>query len=100
MFAAPALAVKAVEHCFPVAGWVAYQGYYSLAEAQAAAARLQAEGLDTFVVGALAYSTLGHVDDLMVSPLLRYDDARREATYLHQRAPQRGERKARTAVNG
>ncbi len=84
VFAAGELSLKPLVNCFPVAGCVAYQGYYALNKAEAHAAELRAEGKDTFVAGSLAYSTLGHFDDPLVSPLLRYDDARLAATIFHE----------------
>ena len=88
VFAAPELSLAAVEHCFPIAGCVAYRGYYQQARAEAEAAKLAGQGLDSFVAGSLAYSTLGNFDDPIVSPLMRYDDARLAAVIFHELAHQ------------
>ncbi|MBF3131964.1 aminopeptidase, partial [Pseudomonas aeruginosa] len=39
VFATPELSLQPVTHCFPIAGCVAYRGYYSEAAARAEAAR-------------------------------------------------------------
>ncbi|WP_404854422.1 aminopeptidase, partial [Escherichia coli] len=49
MFATPELSLQPVTHCFPIAGCVAYRGYYSEAAARAEAARQRALGDDVYV---------------------------------------------------
>ncbi|MGI4935368.1 MAG: aminopeptidase, partial [Janthinobacterium lividum] len=44
--AAPALELKAVEWCFPIAGCVNYRGYYDRSDAQAFAEGLRRQGYD------------------------------------------------------
>jgi predicted aminopeptidase len=68
--AAPALSLKPETWCFPVAGCVGYRGYFDEQEARAEAARLQARGLDVFVYGVPAYSTLGWMNWAGGDPLL------------------------------
>jgi predicted aminopeptidase len=68
--AAPALSLKAQTWCFPVAGCVAYRGYFDEQAARAEAARLQASGLDVYVYGVPAYSTLGWMNWAGGDPLL------------------------------
>ncbi|WP_266126311.1 aminopeptidase, partial [Acinetobacter bereziniae] len=63
VFATPELSLQPVTHCFPIAGCVAYRGYYSEAAARAEAARQRALGDDVYVGGVQAYSTLGWFDD-------------------------------------
>ena len=99
VFAAPALSLKPVEHCFPVAGCVAYRGYYAEADARAEAQRLQSRGYDTFVGGVTAYSTLGWFDDPVLSTMLRWDDERLAATIFHELAHQAVYLKGDTAFN-
>lgn len=88
VFAAPELSLKAVTHCFLVAGCVAYQGFYEESRARAEAARLQAQGFETYVGGVTAYSTLGWFDDPVLSTMLRWDDERLAATIFHELAHQ------------
>jgi len=68
--AAPPLSLTLHTWCFPVAGCIGYRGYYSEAQAQAEAARMQAEGYETTVYGVPAYSTLGWTNWLGGDPLL------------------------------
>ncbi|MFN3375379.1 MAG: aminopeptidase [Burkholderiaceae bacterium] len=68
--AAPPLALTLHTWCFPVTGCIGYRGYFSEADAQAEAARLQREGLEVEVYGVPAYSTLGYMNWLGGDPLL------------------------------
>lgn len=89
VFAAPRYSVEAVRHCFPVAGCVAYRGYFEEARAKAEAARLKAEGDDVYVGGVSAYSTLGWFADPILSSMLRWDDDELAGTIFHELAHQR-----------
>lgn len=88
VFAAPELSLAPVEHCFPVAGCVAYRGFYQLPLAREAASALEAQGYETFVGGVSAYSTLGWFDDPVLSTMLVWDDERLAATLFHELAHQ------------
>jgi predicted aminopeptidase len=88
VFAAPELSLEPLTHCFPVAGCVAYRGFYQHGRARGAAALLQAEGLDTYVAGIEAYSTLGWFDDPILNTMLRWDDERLAAVIFHELAHQ------------
>lgn len=55
---------------FPIAGSFTYLGWFDRAAAEAHAATLAAEGLDTYVRGAGAYSTLGWFADPILSTML------------------------------
>ncbi len=68
--AAPELSVEPRTWCFPVAGCVAYRGYFDEGAARAFAAKLEGKGLDVHVGGARAYSTLGWFDDPLLSTML------------------------------
>lgn len=89
LFATEAFSVTPLTHCFPIAGCVAYRGYYQPGRARGAAARLQAEGYDTLVTGVQAYSTLGWFDDPLLSSMLRWDDERLAGLIFHELAHQR-----------
>ncbi|AYC30896.1 aminopeptidase [Pseudomonas cavernae] len=88
LFAAPELSLAPLTHCFPVAGCVAYRGYYAQGAARGAAALLQQDGWDTYVAGIEAYSTLGWFDDPLLSSMLRWDDERLAALIFHELAHQ------------
>jgi predicted aminopeptidase len=88
VFAAPQLSLSARQWCFPVAGCVAYRGYFSEAAAREEAARLAAEGYDVHVSGVPAYSTLGWFDDPVLSTFIRYRDAELARLVFHELAHQ------------
>lgn len=88
VFATARYSVDAVHHCFPVAGCVAYRGYFDEAKARGEAARLQAEGDDVYVGGVAAYSTLGWFSDPILSSMLRWDDDELAGTIFHELAHQ------------
>jgi predicted aminopeptidase len=70
VFAAPEFSVQPLLHCFPIVGCVAYRGYFDESRAQALARELQSQGLQTWVGGVGAYSTLGWFDDPLLSTML------------------------------
>jgi predicted aminopeptidase len=88
VFATPRYSVDAVRHCFPVAGCVAYRGYFDEARARGEAARLKADGDDVYVGGVSAYSTLGWFADPILSSMLRWDDDELAGTIFHELAHQ------------
>ncbi|WP_342246196.1 aminopeptidase [Pseudomonas sp. OTU5201] len=89
LFATPEFSLQPETHCFPIAGCVAYRGYYQLGRARGAAALLRQQGLDTWVGGVEAYSTLGWFDDPLLNTMLRWDDDRLVALIFHELAHQR-----------
>ncbi len=88
VFAAPEFSVEPRQQCFLVAGCVAYQGYFAEAGALARAAALHERGDDVFVAGVPAYSTLGWLDDPLVSTFIRYPDAELARLIFHELAHQ------------
>ena len=99
VFAAPRYSVEAIPQCFPIAGCVAYRGYFHEAAAQADAARLQARGDDVWIGGVPAYSTLGWFADPILSSMLRWDDDELAGTIFHELAHQLIYVKGDTAFN-
>lgn len=89
VFATPAFAVEPLEHCFPIAGCVAYRGYFRQGAARAAAARLTLAGYDAQVAGIETYSTLGWFADPLISSMLGRDDDQLAALIFHELAHQR-----------
>lgn len=99
VFATPRYSVEAVRHCFPVAGCVAYRGWFSEAAAAADAARLRSAGDDVWVGGVPAYSTLGWFADPILSSMLDWDDDKLVSTIFHELAHQLIYAKGDTAFN-
>ncbi|MFO7983737.1 MAG: aminopeptidase, partial [Desulfuromonadales bacterium] len=56
--------------CFPVAGCVAYRGYFSRDSAENFAATLRKKDFDVYVYGVEAYSTLNWFDDPVLNTFL------------------------------
>ena len=88
LFATAEFSVEPELHCFPVAGCVAYRGYYSQGRARGAAALLRQQGLDTYIGGVEAYSTLGWFDDPLLNTMLTWSDERLVAVIFHELAHQ------------
>lgn len=99
VFATPELSLHPLTHCFPIAGCVAYRGYYGEPAAHDEAQRLKAQGWDVYVGGVEAYSTLGWFDDPILSSMLRWDDQRLAETIFHELAHQRYYLPGDTAFN-
>jgi predicted aminopeptidase len=99
VFAAPEFSVEPVEHCFPVAGCVAYRGYYAEADARAEAAREAARGRDTYVGGVPAYSTLGWFDDPLLNTFIHLPEAELARLVFHELAHQVAYAKGDTLFN-
>jgi predicted aminopeptidase len=88
VFAAPELSTRLKEWCFPVAGCVAYRGYFASGDAERYAASLRARGYETFVSGIPAYSTLGWFSDPVLSTFIRYPEAEVARLIFHELAHQ------------
>lgn len=88
VFATPEFSLAPELHCFPIAGCVAYRGFYSQSRARGAAALLKQQGLDTYLAGIEAYSTLGWFDDPILNSMLRWSDERLVAVIFHELAHQ------------
>ncbi len=88
VFAAPALSLTPRQWCFPVAGCVAYRGYFAEEDARHEARRLAREGDDVHVSGVPAYSTLGWFDDPALSTFIRWREADVARLVFHELAHQ------------
>src|SRR5882762_7058412 len=86
--AAPEFSVSPKRWCFPIAGCVAYRGYFREQRAREFAAALAVRGFDVSVDGVPAYSTLGRFADPVLSSMLRYGDDELAATIFHELAHQ------------
>src|SRR6201997_3613157 len=86
--AAPEFSVAPKHWCFPVAGCVAYRGYFHEPAAREFALELEAQGFDVAIDGVPAYSTLGKFADPVLSSMLRYGDDDLAATIFHELAHQ------------
>ena len=72
--------------CYPIAGCLAYRGYFNRDRAIAYAERLERQGYDVAVSPAVAYSTLGWFADPVLNTMLAWDDARLAGLIFHELA--------------
>lgn len=89
VFAAPALSLDPIETCFPIVGCLSYRGYFREPTARTHAQAFAARGLDVYVGGVAAYSTLGWFADPLLNTMLVWDDRRLVKTIFHELAHQR-----------
>ncbi len=99
VFAAPPFELELQKWCFPFAGCVGYRGYFAKADAQSFAAQLQSKGLETYVSGIAAYSTLGWFDDPILNTILNRSEARIAGLIFHELAHQQLYVEGDTAFN-
>ena len=74
LFAAPEFSLEPHRWCYPLIGCAGYRGYFSVARAEREQRRLEAQGLQVYGAGAIAYSTLGWFRDPLTSAMLQGDD--------------------------
>jgi len=84
VFAAEEFSTQAKEWCFPIAGCVGYRGYFSEAAARAFADEQEKAGLDVYVGGVPAYSTLGWLDDPVLSTFVHYPSTELARLIFHE----------------
>jgi predicted aminopeptidase len=86
--AAPEFSIEARQWCFPIAGCVAYRGYFSERQADSFANGLRNKSFDVVVQGVPAYSTLGRFADPVLNTMLIYGDDELAAIVFHELAHQ------------
>lgn len=89
VFAAPEFSTRARTWCYPIAGCVAYRGYFSERRARDFADSLERERLDVYSGGVDAYSTLGWFDDPLTSAVLHRSDHGLVTLLFHELAHRR-----------
>lgn len=89
VFATPEFSLAPQNHCFPIAGCVAYRGYYSQGAARGEAALQRLRGMDVAIGGVEAYSTLGWFNDPILSSMMHWGDERLATLIFHELAHQR-----------
>ncbi len=90
--AAPEFSLTVKTWCFLVTGCVGYRGYFSEAQAREQGLELKQQGLETFVYGVPAYSTLGWLNwaggDPLLSTFIHYPDGELARLIFHELAHQ------------
>jgi predicted aminopeptidase len=99
VFAAPEFSLEPKTWCYPVAGCVAYRGYFSKEAAEKLAAKLTDQGFDVAVGGVAAYSTLGRFADPILNTMMRWSDVDLVSTMFHELAHQKLYIKGDSAFN-
>jgi predicted aminopeptidase len=89
VFATEEFSLAPQTRCFPIAGCVAYRGFYSQGGTRGAAALEKQRGLDVYIGAVEAYSTLGWFDDPILSSMLHWGDERLATLIFHELAHQR-----------
>lgn len=88
VYAAPEFSLAPKTWCHPIVGCMAYRGYFTKQNADDDARRLEREGLDTFVGGIAAYSTLGWFDDPVLNTFIYRSNIKLAALIFHELAHQ------------
>ena len=99
VFAAPEFSMEMKEWCFLFVGCVRYRGYFEESDAEAYAKELRQEGLDVYVAGIAAYSTIGWFDDPMMNTIINRDEIRLAGLIFHELSHQVVFIKGDTAFN-
>jgi len=86
LFATPEFSLTPRQWCFPIAGCVPYRGYFAARDAREFARALRAQGMDVYVGGVAAYSTLGWFDDPLLSSMLYRGETETAAIIFHELA--------------
>ncbi len=88
VFAASEFSIALHQWCFLVVGCVPYRGYFDEAEANRYAQQLAKQGLDVYVAGVPAYSTLGWFNDPLLSSMLDRGEIVTASYIFHELAHQ------------
>lgn len=88
VFAAPEFSTDPLNWCYPIAGCVSYRGYFSEASALRYAGKLEEKGLDVYVGGVAAYSTLGWFEDSLLSTVISRSSNQIARLIFHELAHQ------------
>ena len=88
VFAAPEFSVQPLQSCFLFAGCVDYRGYFARDDAERFSAGLAEQGLDIYIGGVPAYSTLGYFVDPVLNTFIHYPGAEIARLIFHELAHQ------------
>lgn len=84
VFASPEFSVEAKTWWYPFVGSLKYRGFFDEKDAQREGDRLRKQGLDVFVGGVDAYSTLGYLRDPVLNTFLHRSDADLAELVFHE----------------
>ncbi len=89
VFAAPPYSVEGAQWCYPFVGCTPYRGYFNESMANKVAQKYQRRGLETYVGGVPAYSTLGWFEDPLLSTFIQWPEADLANLLIHELAHSR-----------
>jgi len=84
VFASKEFSVKPKGWWYPLVGTLSYRGFFDAASAKAEGKKLKDQGLDVYVGGTEAYSTLGWFADPVLNTFLHRDDASLAELIFHE----------------
>lgn len=76
--------MKNYQWSYPIVGKMPYKGFFNEDDAKSEAESMQNKGYDTYVRGVSAYSTLGWLEDSLLSSMLRYKEHDIVNTIIHE----------------
>lgn len=89
VYAAPEFSLSPKGWWYPIVGRLTYRGYFSEAGAMRYASQLRRQGLDVYVEGVEAYSTLGWFRDPVLNTFLQHPESDLAEILFHELAHQR-----------
>jgi len=84
VFASPEFSVEARQWWYPLVGSLKYRGFFNETDGKEEAQRLAKQGLDVFVGGVEAYSTLGYLKDPALNTFLHRSDHELAELVFHE----------------
>lgn len=84
LFASPEFSVEGKTWWYPFVGSLEYRGYFTEKAARAEAKRLKSKGLEVYVGGVEAYSTLGVFHDPVLNTFFQRTDAELAEVIFHE----------------
>lgn len=84
VFAAPEFSVEAKRWWYPLVGSLKYRGFFDEKLAKKEGEKLRKQGLDVFVGGVEAYSTLGYLKDPVLNTFLHRSDTELAELVFHE----------------
>lgn len=97
--AAPEFSLEPKTWWYPVVGTQDYRGFFKKEDAEREVERLQARGLDTYLGGVNAYSTLGFFNDPVLNTFIHYPEVDLAELLFHELTHHRYYEKDETPFN-
>ncbi len=89
IYATPEFSLEAKRWWYPLVGSLKYRGFFTAELAEKEAAKLRTEGLDVYVGGVEAYSTLGYLKDPLLNTFIGRSDSALAELIFHELTHQR-----------